>query len=64
MEAQQQNGRETSLPADSPTLWIALLERARRTGDCDLAVKAERELHRLGVRVEFGARCPVREGKS
>jgi len=38
---------------DSPTAWFVTLERARKDGDADLAAKAERELRRLGVWVDF-----------
>jgi hypothetical protein len=38
---------------DSPTAWFALLERAKRTGDRELADRARRELERLGVHVTF-----------
>lgn len=41
---------------DSPTAWFALLERAKRTGDVDLALKAQEQLRQLGVKVEFQAR--------
>lgn len=39
--------------ADSPTAWFALLERAKRTGDVELALRAQEHLRRLGVKVEF-----------
>jgi len=38
---------------DSPTAWFVLLERAWRTGDVALELKALDELRRLGVRVTF-----------
>jgi hypothetical protein len=40
-------------PIDSPTAWFAVLERARRTHDYELAAQAQRELRRLGVIVRF-----------
>jgi len=40
-------------PADSPTAWFAVLEAARRRGDHARAKRADDELRRLGVRVEF-----------
>lgn len=41
-------------PIDSPTAWFAMLERARRVEDYELAAKAKRELERLGVKVKWG----------
>ena len=38
---------------NSPTAWFAMLERARKTQDYQLADRAKRELERLGVRVVF-----------
>ncbi len=38
---------------DSPTAWFAVLERARRTNDAELARRAQRELRRLAVVVMF-----------
>lgn len=35
--------------ANSPTAWFAALERGLRTGDLDLAARAQRELLRLGL---------------
>ena len=40
-------------PTDSPIAWFAVLERARITGNHELAAKAEAELRRLGVSVKF-----------
>lgn len=45
---------------DLPHAWMAVLERARSTGDYDLARYADAELRRLGVRVSYDAR-PDRE---
>lgn len=39
--------------SSSATAWFAVLERARRTDDYDLAARAQRELKRLGVHVKF-----------
>ncbi len=36
-----------------PPFWLAILERARALGDWQTCVEADRELKRLGVRVEF-----------
>jgi len=41
------------IAADCPTAWFAVLERAKRTGNGDLEVRALKELHRLGGRVVF-----------
>ena len=38
---------------DSPTAWFAVLDRARRIENYDLAARAKRELDRLGVTVRF-----------
>jgi len=38
---------------DSPTAWFAVLDRARETGDFQLAAKAQEALERLGVVVRF-----------
>lgn len=39
--------------ADCPTVWFAVLERALRSRDIELAEDAERNLNRLGVTVLF-----------
>lgn len=60
------NEKPTKEPwRDSPTAWFATLDRARNTGDAELAAKAKSELKRLGVRVDFAAtpRKAVRNGK-
>lgn len=41
---------------DSPTVWFAVLERARLTNDFDLAARAQSELKRLGVVVRYSRR--------
>lgn len=41
---------------DCPTAWFAVLERAINTGNLELAAKAQRQLRRLGVTVEFSGR--------
>ncbi len=38
---------------DSPAAWFAVLERARRIDDYELAARANRQLKRLGVIVKF-----------
>lgn len=38
-------------PHDSPTAWFCALERARRTRDAALELRALQELTRLGVLV-------------
>jgi len=38
---------------ESPTVWFAVLERAIRDGDYDLAKQAKHELERLGIDVAF-----------
>lgn len=42
----------------SPTVWFAVLERALRSKDYELAVQAKQELEALGVEVKF---TPKRE---
>lgn len=51
---QDQSRRDEAI--DSPTAWFAVLERARRTEDYELAARAKRELDRLGVSVKFHRR--------
>jgi hypothetical protein len=41
---------------NDPLVWLLLLERGRRTGDFELAARAQRELARLGIRVIYGKR--------
>ena len=43
-------------PEDSAVAWFVVLERARITGDYELAAQAAGELRRLGVRVKFAPR--------
>jgi hypothetical protein len=38
---------------DDPVIWLPLLERGRRTGDFELAARAQQELARLGIRVRY-----------
>ncbi|MDM8008610.1 MAG: hypothetical protein QUV05_20925 [Phycisphaerae bacterium] len=45
--------RKKDDPAESPTAWFAVLERALDTCDYQLAAKAQHELHRLGIDVRF-----------
>lgn len=42
--------------AESPTAWFAVLDRARKTNEFELAAQALRELMRLGVTVKFHRR--------
>ena len=46
---------------DDPVVWLLLLERGRRTGDFELATRAQRELERLGIKVRYCARRTRRE---
>jgi hypothetical protein len=39
---------------DEPMYWFARLDRAIRDGDFAAATEAQRELERLGVRVQYG----------
>jgi hypothetical protein len=39
---------------DSPVYWFVKLERAVQEGDFEAAANAQRELTRLGVRVNYG----------
>jgi hypothetical protein len=39
---------------DWPLYWFARLERAVEAGDHQAAAQADRELRRLGVRVQYG----------
>ena len=47
--------------ADEPTIWFAVLQRARRTGKSDLARQARLALTRLGVRVSFRNHHPRKQ---
>lgn len=38
---------------DEPAAWFVELEIARKRGDVERATRALRELHRLGVSVEY-----------
>ena len=38
---------------NSPVAWFVMLERARRANDYAMAIKATRELNRLGVEVKY-----------
>ena len=38
---------------DEPTAWFVELEIARKRGDVERATQALRQLHRLGVSVEY-----------
>jgi hypothetical protein len=43
---------------NDPVVWMLLLERGRRTGDFELAGKAQRELAKLGVEVHYSKPIP------
>lgn len=43
-----------------PLWWFARLEAAIESGDYQTAARAQRELERLGVTVQYRGRCPVR----
>jgi hypothetical protein len=53
MPKEQRKKEPARPPEDSPVVWFAVLERAKRTNDFDLAAQARRELVRLGVKVSF-----------
>jgi len=44
---------------DWPLYWFAQLERAVEAGDHQAAAEVQRQLARLGVRVQYG--CPQRQ---
>jgi hypothetical protein len=44
---------DTSDVCDEPTAWFVELEIARKRGDVERATHALRQLHRLGVSVEY-----------
>jgi hypothetical protein len=50
------NSKDTDA-TDSPTAWFAAMERARQTDNYELAARAERELKRLGVTVNWARRA-------
>lgn len=56
--------RGDNAASESPTAWFAVLERARLTGDYELAAQARRELDRLGVAVKFNAKRSNQKGGS
>lgn len=41
-------------PTDWPVYWFAKLDKAVTEGDHEAAAEAQRELRRLGVRVNYG----------
>lgn len=51
-------------PTDSPVAWFAVLERARRIEDFEMAAQALRELERLGVRVKYHSARSWRKGRT
>jgi hypothetical protein len=54
-------------PIDWPLYWFARLEKAVEQGDHEAAAESQRELARLGVRVNYGRpradRQEVRHGR-
>jgi hypothetical protein len=56
---------DTTDYTDQPIYWFAVLDRAVERGDHAAAAEAQRELERLGVRVNYGRpRQPVsKEGR-
>jgi hypothetical protein len=46
---------------DWPLYWFALLDKAVEQGDHQAAAEAQRELARLGIRVNYGRPTPSRE---
>jgi len=50
--------QRTSLdPRESTIAWFLVLERARLDNDFERAAEAQRELRRLGVKIEFDKQC-------
>ncbi len=49
----QKPKQETIDFQDSPVVWFTMLEAARKQGNFTQAVKAQKELERLGVHVSF-----------
>lgn len=45
---------------EMPVYWFSMLDQAAQQGDLDLAAKAQRELERLGVHVEYRLSKAVR----
>jgi hypothetical protein len=48
---------------DWPLWWFARLEAAVECGDHQTAARAQRELERLGVKVQFSGRHPIQAVK-
>jgi len=46
---------------DQPVYWFVILEQALDRGDLEQAAQAQRELARLGVRVNHDRRRPKRQ---
>ena len=55
MRQKRRQRHKPQKPIESPTAWFAVLERARRIEDYELAARAKRELKRLGVTVQIEA---------
>jgi hypothetical protein len=49
-------------PTEWPLYWFAKLENAVEEGDHQAAAEAQRELSRLGVRVQFGRQAEGTRG--
>jgi hypothetical protein len=49
-----QSTAERRPPTEAPIYWFAKLEFALEDGDLQAAAEAQRELARLGVRVQYG----------
>ena len=50
---------ETTDYTDQPIYWFAILDRAVERGDHEAAAEAQRELARLGVKVNYGCKKDV-----
>jgi hypothetical protein len=55
---------ETTDYTDQPIYWFAILDRAVEIGDHAAAAEAQRELQRLGVRVNYGTRSAPNKAKA
>jgi hypothetical protein len=50
MPAVRRNTRDT----DQPLYWLVILDQSVESGDLQTAARAQRELERLGVHVQYG----------
>lgn len=48
---------------DEPLYWFAVLDSAVERGDHEAAAEAQRQLNRLGVRVNYGRPRPPEEAR-